>query len=262
VRDAIEGLLEALSAAISGALGIGTSFPYPDNLDDYQWHGNDVPFLPNLEALYYRISDSRFQLAIEGSTGLQWVGGNLLLSEAKGAIGIQIDLLHPERPDLKVAVRISPLFMELAWFEPLPQSPLPYREMAPAPARAQLRDFALLGSALTLIFEKSFLGQNRAGIHLALRPGVELEATDESVALETAESIFLRVPLPKLGQTLLNLKSGQSFELEARISHLHRNESLLERIELANSQPGHEGVIPGRLFQDTWEGALFLTWKH
>ena len=262
VRDAIEGLLEALNGAISGVLGPGTSFPYPDNADHYQWHGNDTPFLPGMEGLYYRIRDSRFQLAVEGSTNLQWLGSNLILSEAKGAIGIQINLIHPEIPGVRLAVRISPLFVELAWFERLPEPPLDLRDDTPISEPSLPGEAAIIGSAMTLLLEKSFFGDNQAGIHIALRPGVDLSKREDGFSLETAEAVFFRFPLKNLGHTLFNMKAGESFELEARVSHLRRNTSILDLIGTARAQPGREGLMPDDLLQNTWEGALFLTWKR
>ncbi len=269
--QSIEALFEALNELMRNQLGIGSNFPYPDNFEEFEWHDKESPFLPALEALYYRIGDSRFQLALEAHTGMRWIGSAVLFSEAKGAIGIQIDLVDPKNPTWLLAVRVSPVFVELAWIDSIGlYGALPENRQNPW-GKIELSRLQSLGGAIHLLFEHAFTPGLSAGLRVALRPGVQIGSWEDGISLGTAEALFLRAPLSLvLGMGPENgdgVRRGRFLELELRFSHLHRGGNFRDLITRATDVTARSLAHPVPAFsanapQDIWEAAIFLNWRH
>ena len=271
VLNGIETIFEALNELMKYQVGLRAEFPYPDNFEDFAWHDKESPFLPAMEALYYRLGDSRFQLALEAHTGMQWLGSAILFSEAQGAIGIQIDLVDPNHPAWLLAVRISPVFVELAWIDSIGlYGSLPEARQNPW-KKIELGHMSSLGAAIHLLFEHVFEPGVTAGLRVALRPGAQVGNWDRGIGLETAEALFLRAPL---GLVLgMGHKSGDGvpkdsyLEAELRFSLLHRGANFRDLLIEVTDNGARSLAHPGQGLaanepQDIWEAAIFLNWRH
>ncbi len=260
----ISETLGVVNQILREIFGTQSEGPWPRDLTDQSWQNSPAPFLPRLEALLIRIRSSRFQLALEGASDLRWVGSELFLTEAHGAIGIQIELIDPARTDLKIAIRLSPAFVEVAWIE----NRLKNRESDPdfwlsAPRSSDSPTEAiLLGPSLGFFFEKVFNRSFHAGIQVVVRPTFNLQDIKSGLSFETAEAIFLKIPLKEFEKNLgldgMSFNSGK-LELEIRFSHLRRSEQILDLIEQAYNP---QAMLSADFLRDVWEGSLILNWRH
>ena len=115
-----------------------------------------------------------------------------------------------------------------------------------------------VGGSLGLFFERIFPGQIRGGIQAVVRPSVNARDWSGGISLETVEAVFIRLPLPALSQ-IMDLGSG-GFELEFRLAHLHREQSVIDLIE--EGTRSIQARAPLSDFQDIFEAGIFLNWRN
>jgi hypothetical protein len=262
-----QSIVEAIAIinqTLKRIFGLPTGISLPGNFGDLQFDHTGTPFLPNLEALLIRIRSSRFQMALEGGSDLEWLGADLYLNELQGSLGIQIDLLDPNRPDLKLAVRLSPATIDIAWVQDRYQNDLapgsiPQENTTPIQVR--------YGVTLGLFFEKLFRGDVRAGIHAVARPNLDTAKIGNGISLESAEAIFVRIPIKQWTELFtgksyaaLNGARPRGFELEFRFSHFLRDQHVIGLIEEGTREISNPRDI--RLMTQVFEGAVFLTWRN
>jgi hypothetical protein len=248
--------LEIISQTIRKLLGLSPNAPlFPDDLGNIQFDGTQTPFLTRLDALLIQIRSSRYHIALDGMSDLEWLGAHLYLNELQGSAGLQIDLLDPRQPHAKLAIRLSPLFIDIAWVQDRVSGTLENPDFSgftpPPPPRVNI------GTQLGLFFEYLFPNRMVAGIHAVARPSLDVTHWNGQISIETAEAIFLRIPLQSL--LLSNQPGLAGLELELRFAHLRRDHTLIDMIR-ASTESVIVRATPDQ-FRDIFEGAIFLNWR-
>lgn len=197
---------------------------------------NPNMFEKQVEEYVRRIGDSRFQLLLSGVGNLHFLGSRYYYQEFQGGAGIEFDFTAPDDPHHFLALRVSPLYGEIAWI----------RVERGFPDEPGMPTAITLGGSIGIEGRES-IGIVDAGARLYVRPGIEITGSHDWGTAASA-SFYLRFRLGELLQPKLPIF------LTAAVDYQYRggmNDSIYDW--------SHERGVrdPANVLQ----GMLFLEWK-
>jgi hypothetical protein len=202
------------------------------------------------DVLVHRFGDGPFSVSVEGFGALYAVGGPYYLQDLQGGVTVQYDFRIGDRHGPVVAIRLSPLYAEVAYLRagvPENYNSFNYSHYGNLPFQSL---FGVSGG-IQVAQDLGPMGREwgQTGVRAFVRPLWNLDQVgtpEERIDFQAYAAVFTRIDLGRF----LRADTGGALTLDAALEFVDRGGSW-ESLAYDGARPANQA----------WQGMLTLEWR-